>query len=217
MTMSKDLDIRLLVVSYLLKGGVPRADIRHELTLDTSSADGRTDIVFFYAGLLFGIEIKSGSDTLTRLPAQRRAMGRAFDKRHVVMDTKLCKKTGARYSIAYCHDTKDFVRGLAGEWRRIDFTPNIVMHEFTVHGGPRPGYGTSAIDMLSLLWRDEAVAMAQMHGIKAKTRHDALLQMKENVLMRDIRKGVIEALRRRPLSKWDIAFWQQFDAREIAA
>ena len=55
----------------LLDAGVPRDAIRHEITLDSSSSDGRADMVVALDRCITGIEIKSGKDTLDRLDSQR--------------------------------------------------------------------------------------------------------------------------------------------------
>ena len=75
---SKDFDVRRAIVRRLLDAGIDRRDIRHELTLDTSSSGGRVDLVVLRDRRLIGIEIKSGGDKLDRLAGQLVAMRRVF-------------------------------------------------------------------------------------------------------------------------------------------
>ena len=52
---SDDYAIRAAVVALLLAGGVDRAAIRHEITLDTSSSGGRVDLLIAEGEALVGI------------------------------------------------------------------------------------------------------------------------------------------------------------------
>jgi hypothetical protein len=69
-----DFEIRAAIVRQLLAHGIPRRDIRHEITLDSLGRGGRADIVAIVADRLAGIEIKSASDSLARCVKQLDAL-----------------------------------------------------------------------------------------------------------------------------------------------
>jgi hypothetical protein len=81
------------IVRELLAHGIPRRDIRHEITLDSTSRGGRADIVVILSGtVLAGIEIESAFDNLARWVEQLDAYARAFDAPLFVIDERLVKR-----------------------------------------------------------------------------------------------------------------------------
>ena len=60
-----DFEIPAAVVRELIRHGIPRHDIRHEITPDSNSSAVRADIVAItHETCIIGIEIKSACDTL---------------------------------------------------------------------------------------------------------------------------------------------------------
>ncbi len=213
---TKEFDMRCIVTRQLFAEGFKREHIRHELTLDTSSSGGRSDIVLLLDNIIAGIEIKSASDTTKLIPEQRRAMGRAFDRRCVIMDAALREKSGARYDLLWCNEAQQWVTGLSGGLVP-HHSAKPICHEIFPrwHKNNFVGYATSHVDMLSLLWRNEAVELAaRSGGPRGGTRYDAIIWMKENLTLKIVRAGVTQALRARVHSKWEQKFWAAFDAGE---
>jgi hypothetical protein len=86
---TKDIDLRLFITHQLLASGIKREDIRHEITLDQASSDGRADMVVLDDRWLTGIELKSGSDKLDRCATQAGQYAARFDQSILVADVRL--------------------------------------------------------------------------------------------------------------------------------
>jgi hypothetical protein len=211
---SKDYDVRAAVVSALLAGGIPRSDIRHELTLDTYSSGGRADLVVLRDTRIIGIELKSGSDVLDRCEAQCRGMDLAFDAYMVLADVSLIKprarssnghwvyfsSTNGLFSqypeqLGYC----------GGNWRPFD------MMWLGAWIGSFTSRGTSPMWMASTLWANEVCALTG-----SRTRYKALEAIREGFTLKEVRRHTIAQLRGRSIGKWDLAFWQRYDAVSAA-
>ena len=211
---SKDYDIRAAVVSALLESGVPRRDIRHELTLDTNSDGGRSDVVFLRDGGINTIEIKSGSDKLDRLKAQLDTYGRAFDRVYVVADETHADDVfgGALWWADFWRsEAAQFVGGWRGDLipRCPDFIRNYQYRRCSEH--------TSPAAMARLMWRDEAMRVSQRLGGPGGTRCGAIDWMRENACLAGLRPLVINELRARVPNRWEEAFWTRFDAEKAMA
>jgi hypothetical protein len=199
---SKDFDVRACLVRQLIADGVPRRDIRHDLTLDTSSSGGRADVVVLLEDSILGFEIKSGADTLDRLKPQLERYERCFDNVHVVADKghgDAVRKTWWG-SLAYCHERLILVDLWNSQPARLHLESNA--------GQSRE---TSLAPMMRLLWRSETEAVASALGFRRKGRRDAIEYVRENASLKQIRPLVIESLRQRRLSAWEAAFWRKFD------
>lgn len=227
---TKDFDVRAALVRRLLQSGVPRGDIRHEITLDTNSSDGRADLVVLQDKRIAGVEIKSGSDNLNLLDSQLAAYQSAFDAVMVVSDMRhldgvLDKLSDSRCGF-FCPERQDFFSvyryNVARDGEVVDrvykenqFCPS---DSIFYRVGWR-GYSwdrisssrTAPCAMARLLWRDELVKIAG-----CATRSAALDRASEHMSLAQLRPGVVAALRGRVLSRWEEAFWTKYDAMEAA-
>lgn len=206
MIRSTDYDIRQAVVANLLEHGVARKNIRHEITLDTSSSDGRLDILVLNPRRLVAIEVKSGRDKLDRLKQQRKAAERAVDYFLVASDVRHREKMWWSQVVWWHHDERQL---------RMGYTHSLVQ-PINWCSADR----TNVPAMARLLWRDEAVAAAQRiaeAGCGHKTRVAAISWMKEQARLSDLRPLVAELIAARPLNRWEEAFWQRFDQKSKEA
>ncbi|WP_439406413.1 sce7726 family protein [Bradyrhizobium sp. DASA03076] len=102
-------------------------------------------------GELSGYEIKSARDTLVRLPAQQALYSQVFDRVTLVVADHHSKKASV----------------LIPEWWGVMIASmaddlSVCLQE------DRPSYGNPAVDALQvarLLWRPEAVAILERHGL----------------------------------------------------
>ena len=206
---TKDYDVRAAVVSALLANGVPRGDIRHELTLDTYSSGGRADLVILRDTRIVGIELKSGSDVLDRCEAQSLAMDRAFDVYMVIADISLAKvrpTIGSHHWIYFRASDGLFTQHPEQHgYRGTDWTP-FNIHWLTTYAGTFASRGTSPMWMASTLWADEVRPLTG-----SQTRCRALDTIRESFPLKDVRKHTVKQLRARNLGKWELAFWNRYD------
>lgn len=226
---TNDLDLRMLVVNALLTHGVPRDAIRHEITLDSASSDGRADIVVALPRELIGIEIKSGRDTLSRLETQRDQYRRRFDRMCLVVDEwhfpagDEGQRCGYRLqfgSVALVGRNSDggvvfsdrsvFGSGLTLPWQ--DRRPWEKAAQATAFQAPT--------SMLSLLWRDETYDVAArlvtdkvIPPTGCNTRCGLIPHLAEHAPIAKLRPLIAEMLRTRQLNRWEEAFWAEFDAQ----
>lgn len=217
---TRDIDIRIALVRRMLGDGVPREAIRHEITLDSSSSDGRADVVVALDHALIGIEIKSGRDTLDRLDEQRVRYASRFDRMVLVLDPRHITDNdrGSVWSADQRLRFGDLLTLDAGEVVRIhgwrDSMPWTVTNRR--HIASIPGW-QSCKAVASLLWAHEACRVAYAMGSPSfSTRTASLAWIKENACMAKLRPLVAQALRAREPSRWDGAFWSTFDADLLA-
>lgn len=227
---TNDFDVRAAVVRRLLSEGVARRDIRHELTLNTSSSGGRADIVVLFDNALYGVEVKSGRDVLDRCLDQFETYSKAFDamifcvdKKHLqtIEDTKKYHWRISYRTRYYCHDLGDFFHAETARinerqengrltWdlgRGIGKSPIFRMLDWA-HKCSQ----TSTCAMSRLLWRDEANAIIKRMGMAGKgTRCGAIDYFSEHCSLANLRPLIIEQLRNRTLSEWEINFWKKVD------
>lgn len=227
---TNDMDLRIVVTSALLASGVPREAIRHEITLDSSSSDGRADMVVALDHALIGIEIKSGKDTLNRLDSQRERYSARFDRLALVLDKRHeDAQLGQRLAI--------FSFGPPAAIARPNSGGGVTLHP-SLSGIPEMpwdfrGDGWSTRDMLrphamlSLLWAEEAeqaLGRLQLDGVapggkRLNARCRIIDHLAEHVSIAQLRPRIAAALRARRLNRWEVAFWARFDAtqQEMAA
>lgn len=217
---TNDFDVRRAVVSALIDKGFPRCAIRHEITFDTNSADGRADLVLAHDRCLIGVELKSGKDTLTRIDRQRSAYKARFDHLCLVLDRRFEPET--------VHAAWDLDFGYLRIAERGDDGVVSIRRMSGVGGHPAPwenrfragvtGDRLSPFAMLSMLWASEVTMVAQalmtrgdLVPVKAKQRYKLIPHMAENARLADLRPLVIQALRDRPLNRWEQGFWARYD------
>lgn len=203
---SLDFDIRCCLVNQFIAQGISRSDIRHELTLDSSSSGGRSDMTVFYLGKLHGIEIKSAADTLERLKLQRERYERAFDCVHIVVDKKHIEPAQkiAYWAEAYCHEKRGLVSW--NYWAK-DYT-DIQLNLANSRSESRE---TTVISMAHLLWRSETESITDQLGCKRKTRVAGINYIRENTSLAQLRPLIVQTLRQRILSAWESSFWHRYD------
>lgn len=202
---SKDYDVRAAVVRSLLDQGVPRRDIRHEITLDTASSGGRSDVVVL-RNRLIGIEIKSGSDKLDRLRDQMDGYRRAFDLAHIVCDVK-------HFQAAEYWRYKHNMHWWCPKLGFLDWAGSIALDgppEF-IQCQPWRNEEVSHAPVTRLLWKNEAARVSQRLGGPNGTRVTSIAWLRENARLRELRPLVIEELRARVPNLWEEAFWKRFD------
>ena len=212
---STDYDIRAAIVREMLRDGVPRCDIRHEITLDTSSSGGRADVMLLRDNALIGVEVKSGRDKLDRLHGQVEAMKRAFDYVVALVDAS---HASDKHKVAYesigCTDVKLWhqERGFLFTWGEpmerqwLRFWETLERHNKSRE--------TGVVGVSRLLWKSEADYVTAALKLPKQTRERSLRLFQERIALSQLRPLVIAQLRLRPLNKWEDAFWARFDATE---
>lgn len=221
-----DMDLRLAVTAALLAAGTQRDAIRHELTLDSSSSDGRADMVIATDRALIGIEIKSGRDTLDRLESQRERYAARFDRLVLVADVRHAPSDYAAGQAMEFGVTRLFAEGrLIGReddrarwlstWGDAPWEP---VREPRRHGA---GDRQSPHAMLSLLWADEVASLAASlvaagfapacSGANG-ARYRYIPHFAEHVSIAQLRPRIAQTIRARPLNRWEVAFWRRYDA-----
>lgn len=205
---TNDFDIRALLVRDLLRIGVPRAAIRHEITLNTSSSDGRADVALALDHALIGIEIKSGSDTLGRLDEQKARYSARFDLLALVHDARHEKALLAADSIYGWGCLVSIEAGAVRPWR-LGGLADLVAPGSRTHRSTR----TSPFAMLELLWATEVRSAAARLGLPHEgARHRLIDRIGDRVSLTEIRREVVVELRHRGFNRWEDAFWKRYDA-----
>lgn len=221
-----DMDLRMAVTAALLGAGVPRDAIRHEITLDSSSSDGRADMVVALDRRITGIELKSGKDTLDRLDSQRERYGARFDRLCLVLDAR---HEPPDYAVGYAlgfDAVRVYDAGVIREGRHVIAYQSAPWEPATGYDsrllGARERQSPHA--MLSMLWADEALFIAAdlvKSGIIPPSgggqRYRVIPHTAEHVSIAQLRPRVAAALRARRLNRWEAAFWQKFDQDRTGA
>lgn len=210
---SKEYDIRAVVVHWLLSNGFERAQIRHEITLDTASSKGRTDLLLLAPNALIAVELKSGSDKLDRLKDQEAAGEMAADYFWIFADTRHEKGlpwTKTRFLVA----GEEVRNGFCGKDLACIVWSNGVPHQ-TGYGGGR-STTTTPRRMASLLWKSETDWLALACEIPQGPRCKVIAAIQEQESLSSIRGIVTDLLKKRPLSKWEQSFWERFDAEQVS-
>lgn len=208
---SKEFGIRAGVTKRLIADGVRRDHIRHELPLDTSSSDGRADIVILSPDCLLSIELKSGKDKMDRLAGQRAAAERCFDKETYILDIFLSKHTNCHDGAYWCHSSGRFLHYSRGKIIPIEeglFYSGTLLGDLYISSSHR----VSAPGMACLLWRDEIVEVCETFGKKVKTRWDGIKYIRDNIGLAALRPLVYQKLLARVHSKYEKKFWGEYDA-----
>lgn len=227
---TKDADLRSAIVDALLTAGVPRQAIRHEITLDSSSSDGRADIVVAMDEALSVIEIKSGMDTLDRLDLQRERYAARFDRLVLVADVRHAPEDRQRRGALSFPCVRLFQSGrllerYEGPWQNIGTWDDAPWEPASPSGSRRFGAGPRMAPsaMLSMLWADEALAIAAdlvQAGLVPPSgghqRYRVIPHTAEHASIAQLRPRIAAALRARRLNRWEEAFWKQYDVVQAA-
>lgn len=223
-----DMDLRMAVTAALLGAGVPREAIRHEITLDSSSSDGRADMVVALDRCLTGIEIKSGKDRLDRLDSQRDRYGARFDRLCLVIDAKHePDDEGALYGLKF-GSCRVFDGGALRKPKLTSWGSFVPPWEPAGWDDLRragwAGERQSPHAMLSMLWADEALSIAadlvkagSIPAAGGGQRYRVIPHTAEHASIAQLRPRIAAALRARRLNRWEAAFWQKFDQDRTGA
>lgn len=220
---TNDYDLRHLVVSALLAYGIPREAIRHEITLDMSSSDGRADMVIALDRELIGIEIKSGKDTLERLDSQRERYSCRFDKLCLVVDDRHLPKDDFQ-RINFVHRLRFGAVGVVSNGVlscECGYAPWAAGPSWKDSHQRRDRQSSHA--MLSLLWAQEIVQIGSELVVSRSiphfrpVRYVGIPHLAEHASIATLRPLIAKSLRKRPLNRWEESFWSKFDLREVAA
>lgn len=208
---TREHDLRLAVVELLLAQGISEQDIRHELPLDSNSSGGRVDIAVFHGQQIVALELKSGSDTLSRLPHQVARYNAAFDAVHVIFDASHHGHDVRRANCSahwWSSEHHSLVRWYRGEMQPI--SSPLLPDDATRWWLSR---STSVLPMACLLWRVEALRVSsELGGPSRGTRDAALAWMRERARLCDVRPLVIRELRARTMNKWELSFRRRLAA-----
>lgn len=212
-----DYQIRRALTTHLLDRGYERNQIRHEITFDGHSSDGRGDMIIIRPDIgLIGVEIKSGCDTLDRLVEQRPRYAIRFDRCLLVHDSMLNVKANRDWSVAgWEHVEAELMPG-----RGVVFADTTGSYWYGLgafdrgekdfhHRLPR----LSPYAMLLMLWANELTVIA---GAKLN-RQEAIRAIADAKPIGEIRIAVMAALMKRRLNDWEVAFWNKFDKAAAAA
>jgi hypothetical protein len=180
----------------------PGSRIVHELNVDHGQC--RVDIAAIQERALIFVEIKSGRDTLTRLPKQVELFERCCHQLIIVMDGKFF---GPRYAdqikaIGEYHTGRSW-----WSWPRPDpDSPPYSRGKWHLRGALHLGVEPHAARLLELLWRGELADECARHRIAAgsrTTRWDMIRDMAWLMTGQEIAKAVCRQLRKRPMAEGD--------------
>lgn len=220
---TNDIDLRLAVTRALLDAGVPRDAIRHEITLDSSSSDGRADMVVALDRCITGIEIKSGKDTLDRLESQRDRYGARFDRLCLVLDARHEPKDGYAmtalgFGVGRIYDGGELRKchGDCGSYAAPWEPPGWADARRADWGA---GERMAPYAMLAMLWADEVgsvggdlVRAGCVPATPLGVRYRLIPYLAEHASIGQLRPRIAAALRARKLNRWEEAFWTRYDA-----
>lgn len=220
---SNDRDLRVAVTTALLSAGVPRAAIRHEITLDSSSSDGRADMVLALNYALAVIELKSGRDTLERLDSQRQRYAARFDRLCLVADVRLVpKERGAlKFPSVRLFAEGRLMGRYEGPWENVSSWDDAPWEPEGLRGRRNFGAGErmAPAAMMSMLWADEALSVAAdlvQSGVIPPTgghqRYRVIPHTAEHASIAQLRPRIAAALRARRLNRWEAEFWDHYDS-----
>lgn len=179
----KDQDIRKVLLEELNKKYYHDPETRIVNEMGIIHGQTRVDIAVIN-GILHGYEIKSESDTLSRLPSQMDDYNKVFDRVTIVVSSKYL----------------DEVRKMIPKWWGIVVVRNK-------NGQPllrqvRKGRNNKNVDPYSvsqLLWKDEAIEILKEKGLHkgflSKPKWEIYKRLVESVDLNELRKLVSIRLR----------------------
>jgi hypothetical protein len=209
---SNEYDIRAAVVKTLIAEGIKVEDIRIEIPLDTASSNGRADIILLVNNKVGCIELKSGKDQYNEkdLSIQTDRYKRAFDYCITIVDDvhkreKVVKKDGGEWmvsnwrgvDVSYNHQGQSLDFGYKGEfWTIMKYSES---------------YRTCVYDMLNVLWASD---VKEIVGKKSATKCKIVNEWRHTKCLNDVRPLVHKALMKRPLNRWELKFWQEYNGKD---
>lgn len=179
-----ELDLRTALIARLEDVAPPDSQLIEEFGIERGRA--RIDVAVVDRDLM-GYEIKSDYDTLDRLARQMHAYHRVFDSLTLVTTAQ------------YCEHAEQLLPTWWGIWQAEDKGTDAVVFTEVRSAGANPRQESHSL--LSLLWREEAMALAQIHSpgrvrshANRATLYDHLATLADTTTVRD---WVAEALRKR--------------------
>lgn len=183
----RDGDVRKVLLSRL--GSLHQNDsdtiIVEEMGIWAGTA--RIDVAVIN-GELTGFELKSDSDTLLRLPFQAEIYGLVFDKVYLVASRK---------------HLKNAQKIIPRWWGKLAIEPTEDGTLDLVERRPaRENPKVSAEILAKLLWRSEALALLELHGLatghKSKSAPALHQRLAQQLDITSLKNGVRSALKNRP-------------------
>ena len=186
-----DADIRALLIPRLLQDAVRSNSLLIE-ELGLMSGEFRADIAVLGTKLI-GYEIKSETDTLSRLPRQAAAYGAIFDEVWLVASSK--------HIAAALLKIPEF-------WGVLEAPPGASALVEVRAAGAHVSH--DAISIAALLWRDETLGELQRRGaergVKSKPRRELWARLTEVTTLPELRQIIVERMRARTL-KSRVGIW----------
>jgi hypothetical protein len=145
----RDYDVRVAVRAMLLDEHAGDCDTRIVEEMGIWSGSARIDIAVIN-GQLTGYELKSDSDTLDRLPAQAELYSRVFDE--------VCLVVGSRHASEAKHLVPRWWGVIVATGAGNDLALKRVRKS-------KPNPKPDRLLVARLLWRDEALAALEAHGL----------------------------------------------------
>ncbi|MEJ8546417.1 sce7726 family protein [Brevibacillus borstelensis] len=181
----KDADVRevLLGKLQLKHGEEPDTLIINEMGVCLGQS--RVDIAVVN-GVIHGYEIKSESDTLSRLPSQMDDYNKVFDK----------------VTIVTANEYLDKVNEMVPDWWGIIVVTNIkgqARMKYAKRGRKNPSQ--DPYSLVQLLWKEEALALLKekgLHkGVLSKPKNVLYERLVANIPMGELKQLVYQALKSR--------------------
>jgi len=157
----RDSDVREVLLEKLQAKHIQEPDTLIINEMGICLGQSRIDIAVVN-GVIHGYEIKSESDTLSRLPSQMDDYNKVFDK----------------VTIVTAHDYLDKVKEMVPDWWGIIVVTNKkgqARMKYDKRGRKNPSQ--DPYSLVQLLWRDEVLAL-----LKEKGLHKGVLSKPKNVL-----------------------------------
>ncbi|WP_081590312.1 sce7726 family protein [Brevibacillus massiliensis] len=181
----RDSDVREVLLGKLQTKHSKEPDTLIINEMGVCLGQSRVDIAVVN-GLIHGYEIKSESDTLSRLSSQMNDYNKVFDK----------------VTIVTAHDYLDKVNKMVPDWWGIIVVTNIkgqARMKYTKRGRKNPSQ--DPYSLVQLLWKDEALAVLKekgLHkGVLSKPKNVLYERLATNIPMGELKQLVYRALKSR--------------------
>jgi hypothetical protein len=188
----RDRDVREALRRKVFAEHIRDADTRLIEELGLAHGEIRVDIAVVN-GRFHGFEIKSDADTLQRLPAQMAAYNSVFDRVTIVAGRK--HVTAVEQQVPQWWGIKLAKAGDRG-----------AVH-FEEIRAPRINRGIEPIELVRLLWREEAQHLLEsrgVRGVRGRSRTQLHSILASSVPLVELRKAVRDALKTRANWRSDV-------------
>ncbi|WP_049775114.1 sce7726 family protein [Hyphomicrobium denitrificans] len=182
----RDSDVREALRARLGAEHAGASDTRLVEEMGIWSGTVRIDVAVIN-GELSGYELKSDSDTLERLPAQADIYGKVFDRMTLVVGSKHAKKA-----------LKIIPKWWGCLEARVSDNRLVLKHKRKARINP----GRDAKIIAQLLWKEEALAILDFHGLaggwRSRRSAEILERLVERIPFASLTAHVRAALKARP-------------------